>query len=567
MTGPWASRFARIVLLSGAGVIVLASSADCALRISGASGDSVSQSAAASAPDSLRVYTLPPVVTTTTRAPVLRVPPASRTVLDRAWLRRTDPINLGHALLPVAGIRMVDLGDGAGQSVSLRGFRSDRVAILVDGRPRNTAQGGGVDLSLLDLEALDRVEITRGAQSANAGLYALGGSVNLVRRRDRAPESAFRVLAGTEDRALLQGSTGWASGRATVEGGFRAERAEPHAGTLPGRMTAGSGHLLAAIHPRWAEALETSVELSADTRGVPGSRDFPTPNAEREDRFVETALRANGVSLGHVPGQVSADVAWSTFRREFRDPTHPLGAIDERHTNRRLCATAAWNTAGDHSTFGSRVEAGTDQLESSTDGARSRNRAAWSAEGSLETGAWSVSALARLDWVEGFTGAPGARVGAARTWQDDSPTTWTLRAGAGTGFRPPTFDDLFWPARGSASGNPGLQPERAWDADLALGVTGTEARAQVGVFVSRIDDLIQWVPGSDGVWRPHNVGRAAIHGVEGDLSWGLATGPVLWPLDACSRPAHASVRATPPATPSPGASNWWHVPRPTALRS
>jgi outer membrane receptor protein involved in Fe transport len=38
------------------------------------------------------------------------------------------------------------------------------------------------------------------------------------------------------------------------------------------------------------------------------------------------------------------------------------------------------------------------------------------------------------------------------------------------------------------------------------------------VFASWIQDLIQWAPGADGVWRPHNVGEARTIGLESDAS-------------------------------------------------
>jgi vitamin B12 transporter len=88
------------------------------------------------------------------------------------------------------------------------------------------------------------------------------------------------------------------------------------------------------------------------------------------------------------------------------------------------------------------------------------------------------------------------------------------RAGAGTGFRPPTFDDLFWPARASAAGNPDLRPEHAADLDLGLDAARGGFRLAASAFASRVTDLIQWVPGVDGVWRPHNVGAARILGLE-----------------------------------------------------
>jgi vitamin B12 transporter len=125
------------------------------------------------------------------------------------------------------------------------------------------------------------------------------------------------------------------------------------------------------------------------------------------------------------------------------------------------------------------------------------------------------------------------RVSAARTLAGDAGSgRWlAVRAGGGTAFRPPTFDDLFWPARASAAGNPGLLPERARDVDLGLELQQAWGRAQVSAFHSRVDDLIQWTPGADGVWRPHNVSRTRIRGVEAEASVGEGALPLPHHLD------------------------------------
>ena len=99
------------------------------------------------------------------------------------------------------------------------------------------------------------------------------------------------------------------------------------------------------------------------------------------------------------------------------------------------------------------------------------------------------------------------------------PASVLLRASAGLAFRPPTFDDLFWPARATAAGNPDLRAETSRDADAGITVTALHGHAQLGidVFARAVDDLIQWSPGAAGIWRPHNIGRAHLAGFEGEV--------------------------------------------------
>ena len=204
-------------------------------------------------------YILPPFHRTAPRYKPVPAEPGARTLLDRAWLARRDPMELSDALIPVAGLRVVDMGDGRSRGVSLRGLPTDRVAILVDGRLLNTAQGGGVDLGPLDLESLDRIEILRGAMGALYGPEALGGAVNLVRREDRAPVSALRLMGGTEGHGLLRAATGWQSGRWTVEGTARAETSAPRLDGLRSDASGGGIRARGAYHPLWAAAIERAA--------------------------------------------------------------------------------------------------------------------------------------------------------------------------------------------------------------------------------------------------------------------------------------------------------------------
>jgi outer membrane cobalamin receptor len=95
-----------------------------------------------------------------------------------------------------------------------------------------------------------------------------------------------------------------------------------------------------------------------------------------------------------------------------------------------------------------------------------------------------------------------------------------LRLSTGLSYRTPSFDDLFWPARATAAGNPDLKPERGLDLDGGFALRGLPLSAHVtcDAFVREVHDLIQWAPGAGGIWRPHNVGRVRIAGLEGEAA-------------------------------------------------
>ncbi|HEX6722759.1 MAG TPA: TonB-dependent receptor, partial [Burkholderiaceae bacterium] len=86
---------------------------------------------------------------------------------------------------------------------------------------------------------------------------------------------------------------------------------------------------------------------------------------------------------------------------------------------------------------------------------------------------------------------------------------WRVTAAAGTAFRAPSFNDLYFPLSFGFSGNPDLKPERSrgFDAALRYGSGGTTV--SLGVFQNRIEDLIAVDPTFTTVV---NVNRARIRG-------------------------------------------------------
>jgi vitamin B12 transporter len=165
-----------------------------------------------------------------------------------------------------------------------------------------------------------------------------------------------------------------------------------------------------------------------------------------------------------------------------------------------------------------RAEFSDDRLTSTTDGLHARKHAAGAALVDGHRGSWTVSGAVRLDTFEGFSPELTGRAALGRylLGHAGDPAWLSARVGSGTSFRPPTFDDLFWPARATAAGNPDLNPERSWDLDLGVEAHAQRSRLSLSAFRNDVHDLIQWSPGFDGVWRPHNLGQVRMQGFDLD---------------------------------------------------
>ena len=86
--------------------------------------------------------------------------------------------------MPVLQLREV-LGK-SGFELSLQGMSSDQVLVLIDGLPITASTGSTVDLSQYLLDEVERIEVVKGASSAQYGSSAMGGVVNVITRRQPA---------------------------------------------------------------------------------------------------------------------------------------------------------------------------------------------------------------------------------------------------------------------------------------------------------------------------------------------------------------------------------------------
>lgn len=457
--------------------------------------------------------------------------PLASTVLGREEIARRPGGDLADLLAPVAGLRLASRGDPAlGTLVSIRGSTSEQVLVLVDGRRVNAAQGGGVDLATIPLDSVERVEVLRGGASSTWGPDAIGGAIHVRTRSPSASaprEGRIRLAGGSGGardalgNAALRIASEW---RARVGGRFVRTDGDaplPEGGEIDRARNADVRR--ATFDAALDGTLTPNLRLRADAsmlraeRGVPGSEEFPTPSARLHDERETLGLRMSRGDAGAWSSTLDVS-AFDAFRR-YNEPGAALGAIDESHQNRRAEGEVALARRGPRGGFAAAAGGALDRLESTTDGRRSRESAFARAQ-LVRDGAWGARttramASARVDGVEGFAPFASPRLGAEI---DLVPERLRARASAGLAYRPPTFDDLFWPARATASGNPDLRAERSRDVDLGFeGTTSAgEALLAVEAFARVVDDLIQWTPGAGGIWRPHNVGRARFLGMEGE---------------------------------------------------
>ncbi|MFT6443279.1 MAG: outer membrane receptor for ferrienterochelin and colicins [Crocinitomicaceae bacterium] len=104
------------------------------------------------------------------------------TVINSDQIEKSGANNLADILAYQTGIRLAQ-DNVLGSSMDLGGISGQNVKILVDGVPVIGRQNGNVDLSQINLNNVERIEVVQGPLSVNYGSNALAGTVNIITKK------------------------------------------------------------------------------------------------------------------------------------------------------------------------------------------------------------------------------------------------------------------------------------------------------------------------------------------------------------------------------------------------
>lgn len=456
------------------------------------------------------------------------------TVLEGKQLGASGARTLSDALARgVPGLSVEKRGGREGSGgIIIRGISADRIQLRVDGVPRDAAS-----LDSIPIMDVRRVEILRGAASARYGDRAMGGVILVTTRQGRQEDLSIAAGLASFGTTIfrLRVPLAWTNGRVRIS----FARDESGGGWLfPGQLTEkpdGSTRLdgspVRALNTGYLDwrlrisgevlGLTFSGEYLERDAGVPGTIDFPTIRAAMRDRTLAGRVLSSASSLLAEGDEVSVTVSASTRQRQYRD--FALYAREDRYDLGQAGVSAIWSIAngqgfelragleGQTASLDALVAGGTD-----TTGRRTRSSLAIYSDVGYRGEDWSINAALRAEGTGGFASrlspAMGASLQLARGVR--------LSANAGTAWRIPSLDDLFWPATAFAVGNDALRPESSASVDAGIRLDSLDGlSATVTGFVQRSRDLVLWQPSAGGVWRPGNIGEVSARGVEAVLEW------------------------------------------------
>ena len=442
------------------------------------------------------------VVVTATREPT----PLSRItsdviVIDADRIRSSPADSVEDLLRREAGVQ-VSRNGGPGKSggYSIRGNTANSTLVLIDGVRIGSATLGQAELESLSLAQIERIEVLRGPGSSLYGADALGGVIQIFTRRGEAglrlSGSASVGAYGSRqaDVSISGAQAGFAQSGFDYAVGLGHDRSKGVSTLKPGDQfgnynpdtdgyTRSNGQLnlgytLAPGHRvglKWAQSkLNSQYDAS----------EFLAPNFSQDATPDFRSLLDTQVLALDYRGQVNSALSTSLQWASNKDDLLSGGTSKSRYLTQRQQIT--WQSAY-RIDAANQVILAYERLEEKAEAdsyltpvKRNNNALVLGYGGQYD--AQSLQVDVRQDQSSVYGGVTTGRLG----WSMEMATGLKLRALAGTTFRAPSFNDLYYPGYGVST----VVPERGRSMEAGLSWRGPEAEASVTVYQNKVRDLI-----------------------------------------------------------------------------
>lgn len=510
---------------------------------------------AENAPETL-VHTDEIVVTASRTEQEVKETPSAVEVITRADIDKMGAETLAQALKLAIGI---DIQENAmvGNRSGLRGMNTNQTLILVDGRrirTENTRETMNYyELQRINMDDVERIEIVRGAVSSLYGSEALGGVINVIRKRPAKAQASLALDWTTRQSdqgiRLDSGKVGkWAFSTSFKHMDVR--QRGTNAGSnmygkkyffnIDGRMDVAQNKWLDVFFDYLKEDLYMKDSLTQGT-------------SYDHDRF-STGVKYSGRDRR---GDYELQTYYTYFDKNQRTRNRASGGLnsfdDMRYNSLIFDGRRSMQIAPNHlltvggeyrkedyeSTRirGSRrktIEGVTNQL-----GDSSMNYAALYLQDEwVASPRWLLIPSIRWDYNDVFGSEITGKLGTTYKMSKNL----RFKANIGTAYRAPTASELYFDWRHTPNaridvhiiGNPNLKPEKSFNFDIGIEAERGKTSGKLSYFRNKVEDLIDTdkfttlLPGFPPrvlvTSTYQNIDKATIQGVEFEVKQDLGRG-------------------------------------------
>ena len=464
--------------------------------------------------------------------------------IEKETIEKSAARDLGALLEEEIDMQVVNYGGyGNRTSMNLRGFDTSRIAILIDGVPANSPRNSGFDVSQIDLNNVERIEVIYGGSDTKYNVSgALGGVINIVTIKRQNPGLNFgfafsntSYMPGKYNKRGVKGVGGpnvedlFDMQSLSLFAGYGAEQFSWKASLFGNR--AGNHYLYKDDYGFARRKISNEVldgggnaqimltlpkdaNILFDTKAYYANKNFPiTMNSAGSALATDLVLTENVVFAAPVTFRDDlATDASITYQTSFTNYGANISSNDHY-----VMGINRWNW---YLTEQLTLRSGIDWrfLYVSMDSPTELDPIKIGNQGGLYLAAeyWIRNNVLLVGSIKGATDTKQAvavpKIGVS--WQVNPIVT--LKHNYFRSFKFPDFDDLYYRSLDSTMvGNPDLKPEDGWGTDL----TGEFAINQYFSFSSTVfgqytTNSIHWVRSAGGCWSPENIGTAFFAGAD-----------------------------------------------------
>jgi iron complex outermembrane receptor protein len=456
---------------------------------------------------------------------------AGQTLLnyEKSTLERYAGRSLGDLLQETSPIFVRQYGAGMLASPSFRGTSPGHTALFWNGVPINSISLGQSDLSILPVQATDRVEVQFGSSGALFGNEAIGGSVHLSTTtiKKEGLQGAFSQTIGSF--GLNQTSMTAAYGNPTLRfqtKGYLQDQPNTfryrdisRVGAPWERQAHAAFKQQGVLQDIWWQA-SPHTQVKASFWWNQAQREIqPLIGSSTQDRQADESFRAvidykyqKKSSVWKLKG------AWVADHQQFNAQTNQtsqglLGLDWELPSARNLALRAGVR--------GTWMNANLSTYTATEQRWEAYQSLGWQ-EGEHISVSLNLRQLAYPKELVPFL--PGLGLD-WRIFEGDR-TSLHLKTAWGLGLKIPTLNDRFW----EPGGNPNLQPEKSQNAEMGFQLKQIRTFSwshRLTYYRMQVEDWIIWLP-KGNFWSPENIREVHNQGLEyqGESSW--TTGHITW---------------------------------------
>jgi vitamin B12 transporter len=485
---------------------------------------------------------LNPIVVTATRTPTR----ASDVLADNIYIGPEEIAQAGQTSLVELlqrqrGVEITGAfgSGGKGSSVFLRGTSNQQTLLLIDGVRVEAGFLGGPTYSAIPLSIIDHIEIIFGPQSSLYGSDAIGGVIQIFTKTGDGP---FQASA----------STGYGTYGTTIsEAGLYGRGGEDGKVkySISATQEVSSGYNLTAKNDRFRSSANTTQNMGYTRDGGTGKMSYEfSKGQEFGVQFFASRLKsqasADPTTLAESIQSVSSFSAFS--KNQITDTWKSyLQASQSYDSGQELTYKSLYNTKQNIYTWQNDIQIGRDTLQLLAERrtqnvfsddlnynipypfpreqfSQTRNTNSFAALYQMNRGPHLANASFRNDNITGYgsQNTGGVSYGYFFTKQ--------LRANVnyGTGFRAPTFNDLYYPGYG----NTNIKAEYSKNTEAGIHYESRIYDARIVTYTNSITNLIQASGSNTSQCSPGfgtsgcaiNIGEAKITGLS--LGGAIRTG-------------------------------------------